>query len=92
MHVQVLAPGDRLHTPADIDAVLDDGIAHLVVLERNLVADRDIALRRHGDVFIVFHDPAGERLPGLHAFDHDDTHAIAFFMHHEMDHRDILFV
>src|SRR6185436_10665650 len=87
MYVQMLAFADRLHHLADIDAVLDHGVAGLVVPERDLVADRDVALRRDLEVLVVFHDPAGERLAGLDAFHHHDAYTIAFFMHHEMDHR-----
>src|SRR3954466_6600146 len=82
----MLALGDRRDHLADVDAVLDDGIAGPVVLERDLVTDRDIALRRHDDVFVVLHDPAGERLPGLDAFDDDDAHAVALLVHDEMNH------
>ncbi len=87
MDVQMLALADRLDHLADVDAVLDHRVAGLVVLERDLVADRDVALRRHHrEVLVVFHDPAGERLAGLHAFDHDDADAIAFFVDNEMNH------
>src|ERR1700682_935612 len=86
MDMQVLAPRDGLHHLADVDAVLDDGVAGPVVLERQLVPDGDIALRGHGDVLVVFHDPAAQGLPGPDAFDHDDADAVAFFMHDKMDH------
>ena len=32
-----------------------------------------------------------ERLAGLDAFHHDDADAVAFLVHHEMDHDVILF-
>src|SRR5512139_3695970 len=38
--VQVLARADVLHRAADVDAVLDDGVAALDRLDRDLVADR----------------------------------------------------
>jgi hypothetical protein len=50
------------------------------------VADGNVALGADLDVLVVLHDPAVERLPGLHAFDDDDAHAVAFLMHHEMNH------
>src|SRR5258706_192328 len=86
MHMQVLALADGLHHLADVDAVLDDRVADLVVLERELVADRDVALRRNLDVLVVLHDPAFQDVTGLDALDHDDADAVAFFMDHEMDH------
>src|SRR5687767_8881862 len=86
MDMQMLALRNGLHHLADVHAVLDYGVARLVVAQRDLVADRDVALRLHFDVFVVFHDPAGERLPGLHALDHDDANAVAFLVHHEMNH------
>src|ERR1041385_422281 len=86
MHVQVLALADGLHHLADVDAVFDDRIADLVVLERELVADGDITLRYHLYVLVVFHDPALERLAGLDALHHHDADAVAFLVDHEMNH------
>src|SRR4051812_2102548 len=82
----MLPLGDGSDHLADVDPVLDDRVAGAVVLERHLVADRNIARRRDGDVLVVFHDPAVERLTGSYAFDDDDADAVALFMHHEMDH------
>src|SRR5262245_53226084 len=86
LHVRVLALGDRRHDLADVDAVLDDGVARLVVLQSQLVADRDVALRDDADVLVVFHDPAGQLLAGLDPLDHDDAYAVALLVHYEMDH------
>src|SRR3989442_44814 len=91
MDMKMLALLDRLHHSSDVDAVLDHGIAGPVVLQRHLVADRNVAFGGHVDVFVVFHDPAVELLAGLDAFDDDHSDAVAFFMHYEMDHRVILF-
>src|SRR5687767_1080164 len=88
--MQVLALADGLHHLSDIDAVLDHGVARLVVLERELVPDRDVALRRDLDVLVVFHDPAPERLAGPDAFDDDYADAVAFLMDHEMNHRGVI--
>ena len=52
-----------------------------------LVADRDVVFGGHVDVFVIFHDPAVELLARLDAFDHDHSDAVAFFMHHETNHR-----
>jgi hypothetical protein len=86
MHVQMFALADRLHHLANVDAVLDDGVARLVIAQRDLVADRDVALGADFDVLVVLHDPAVERLAGLHSLDDDDADTVAFFVHHEMDH------
>src|SRR5688572_25333080 len=82
----MLAATDRLHYLADVDAVLDHRVARLVVLQRDLVADRDVALRGHLDVLVILHDPAGERLAGLDTLDDDHADAVAFLVHDEMDH------
>src|SRR5262245_11384909 len=81
---------DRRDDFADVDAVLDHAVAGLVILERDLVPDRDIALRLDLDVLVVFHDPAGELLACLDAFDDDDADAVAFFVDNEMNHRGVI--
>src|SRR6185503_15749973 len=86
MDVEMLALADRLNHLADVDAVLDDGVAGLVVAQRDLVPDRNVALRGDDDVLVVFHDPAGQGLPGFHAFDDDHADAVAFFVDNEMNH------
>src|ERR1041385_5065884 len=84
--MQVLALGGRLHHFADVDAVLDDGLALAVVLKRELVADGNVVPRHDLDIFVVFHDPASEMLTSLDAFHDDDADAVAFLVHHKMDH------
>src|SRR5690348_8027919 len=86
MDVQVLAFCDRLYHSSDVDAVLDDGVAFAIVAQRELVADGDVVPRHHLDVLVVFHDPASEMLAGLYSFHDDDTNAVAFLVHHKMDH------
>src|SRR5690349_21613583 len=86
MHMQVLALGDRLHHAADVDAVFDDGVAFAIVAQRELVADGNVVPRDYLDVLVVFHDPASEMLAGLDALHDDDADAIAFLVHHKMDH------
>src|SRR5215207_1003205 len=61
VHVHVLALPDRLHHAADVLTVLDGGVAFLEVGQRDLVADRDILLHRHGERGIALRDDA-ERL------------------------------
>src|SRR5688500_5300347 len=88
--MQMLALCDRLYHLADVDAVFDHRVAGLVVAQRKLVADRDVALRGDADVLVVLHDPAVERLAGFHAFDDDDADPVALLVHHEVDHDVIL--
>ena len=51
-----------------------------------LVADRDIALRANLDLAVLIHDPTGQLLAGLDAFDDDDAHRITLVVHNEMNH------
>src|SRR5688572_25425701 len=90
MHMRMLAALDRGDDFADIDAVLDHAVAGLMVLQRDLVTDRDIALGGYLDVLVVFHDPAAQRLAGLNTFDHDDADTVAFLVNHEMNHRNAI--
>src|SRR3954470_24038349 len=82
----MLAPRDRLHHFADVDAVLDHRVAGPVVAQGDLVADRNFAFGGDLDVLVVLHDPAVQRLAGADAFDDHDAYAVAFFMHDEMNH------
>src|SRR3954467_908556 len=84
--MHVLALGDRLHDFADIDPVLDDAIALAVVAQRELVADGNVVLRHDFDIPVLFHDPAVDMLAGLDALHDDDADAVAFLVHHEMNH------
>src|SRR2546423_6615279 len=84
--MHMLAPGDRSHHFADVDAVLDDRVALAVVAQRELVADGNVVLRHDFEVLVLFHDPAVDMLPGLHAFHDDDADAVALLVHHEMNH------
>src|SRR4051812_48032205 len=82
----MLAAGNRPHHFADVDAVLDDGVALAVVAQRELVADGNVVLRHDFEVLVLFHDPSVDMLPGLHSLDDDDADAIALLVHHEMNH------
>src|SRR2546423_10751055 len=84
--MHMLAPGDRSHHFADVDAVLDDRVALAVVTQRELMADGNVVLRHDFEVLVLFHDPAVDMLPGLHAFHDDDADAVALLVHHEMNH------
>ena len=52
--------------------VLDDRIADLHVLERDLVPERNVLRARQGDGAVFIEDQPGQRLAGLDAFDDDD--------------------
>src|SRR3954468_12767839 len=71
---------------ADVHAVLDDGVAGLVVAQRNLVADGNVVLRLDLDFLVLVHDPADKRLAGLDALHYDDAYAVALVVHDEMNH------
>src|SRR5687767_566204 len=86
LHVRVLAARDRRHHLADVDAVLDHRVARLVVLQRELVADGDIAPGGDLELLVVLHDPADQLLALFHALDDDDADAVALLMHDKMDH------
>jgi len=88
VHVSVLALGDRLHHLADVHTVLDDGVAHRQVLQRDLVAEGYVlhAGQRDGAIFVE--DEAGQRRPGLDAFDDDDRDRIGRIVQYAMDHRE----
>src|SRR3954454_12508000 len=59
VHVGMLARLDRRDDAAHVDAVLDDGLAHGHVLQRHLVADRDVLARTQLGEAVVVHHPAG---------------------------------
>ena len=82
----MLAGLDRRHHLAHVDAVLDDGVAHRHVAQRDLVADRDVlpGVDHHG--LVLVHDPAVERHAGLHAFHDDHGHGVARVVQYEMNH------
>src|SRR5688572_6053367 len=86
LHVRVLAARDGRDDLADVDAVLDDGVPRLVILERDLVADRDVAPGGDLELLVILHDPAHQLLALLHALDDDDADAVALLMHDKMDH------
>src|SRR5512139_320882 len=83
--VQVLAGANVLDGLPDIHAVLDDRVAGLDALDRQLVADRDVRLRVELDHLVLVHDPAVEAGAGLQALHHHNTHAVALVMDDEVD-------
>src|SRR5688572_18158335 len=77
--------GDGL---ADVEAVLDDGVALPDVPRGDLVSDGDVIERLDLDGGIILHHPAGKLLAGLDAFDHGDTYGVLLVMNQNMDHFD----
>ena len=69
----MLAHLDRRDRAADVDAVLDDGVVRLQLLDRQFVADRDVRQRLDRKVLVLVHDPARQVLSGFHTFDDDHT-------------------
>src|ERR1700690_1444798 len=86
VHVRMLADLDRRDGAADVDAVLDHRVLVGQLLDRQLVADGDVALRAHLDFLVLVHDPAGELLAGLNAFDYDHADRIVLVMHYKVNH------
>ena len=77
---------DRLHHLADVDAVLDHRVAHRHVLQRDLVADRNVLHALQRDRPVLVEDEPGERRAGLDAFDDDDRDRIVGIVQHAMNH------
>src|SRR6267142_477080 len=86
VNVGVLADFNRRHGAADVDAVLDHGIFGGERANGELVTDRDVALCTNLDLSVLIHDPAGQVLGGLYAFDDHHTHRVTFIVHNEMNH------
>jgi len=82
--VDVLARRNVGHGLADVLAVLPDRVARLDVLERDLVADRDVVLRLQPEIGIVVRDDAEHVGSGLEAFHHDDSDRVLPIMYEEL--------
>ena len=80
------ALADRLHDLADVDAVLDDGVADRHVLQRDLVADRDVLRALERDRPVLVQDESGQRRSGLDAFDDHDGDRIVGIVQYAMNH------
>src|SRR5689334_25114326 len=68
VNVGMLARLDRRDDLADVDAILDHRIAHVQVLEGNLVSERDVLRAAQIDRPVLVEDQSGQRLSGLDAF------------------------
>src|SRR5487761_2280053 len=86
VHVGMLAHLDRRNGAADVHAVLDHRVVRRELLDREFVADRNVALRAHLDFLVLVHDPAGELLAGFDALDDDHADRIVLVMHYKVDH------
>ena len=85
--VRMLPLGDRLHHLADVDAVLDDRGAHRHVVQRDLVAKRNVLHARQRDRPVLVEDEAGQRSAGLDALDHHHGDRILGVVQYAMNHR-----
>src|SRR5262249_42215959 len=88
--MHVVTELDRLDDFADIDAILDDGVARLEVFERDLVPQRDVHRRLGLDRLVGIERTTLEGLTGL---DIDDgyTDRITLVVHQELNHSHISF-
>src|SRR5689334_15023064 len=88
--MRVIALPDRLYDLPDVDAILDHGVANLHVLQRHLVADRDVLPAFELDRPVLVEDQSGQRRSGLDAFDDDDGDAVVRVMQYAVDHGSFL--
>ena len=84
MYVDMVSLADTGDRTADIMPILYKCGALLYITERNLVAEGNRIHGLDGNGFIGLHDPAPQRLPRLHVFDHDNPHRIGFIVDQEM--------
>src|SRR5215510_2747986 len=86
VHVRVLADLDVGHSLADVEPVLDDGVALIDGLRGDLVADGDVRERLDLDGRVVLHHPADELLAGLDALDDGYADAVLLVVNEKMNH------
>src|SRR6218665_2189172 len=86
LHMGMRAGLDRRDHPAHVDAVLVYRVPRLHLLERHLVADRDVLPGMDQDLAVLVHDPAVERHAGLDALDHHDGHRVPGVVQNEVKH------
>src|SRR5688572_26806802 len=86
MHVGMSPRLDVGGRAADVVPVLDYRISALDVLQRNLMADRNILLSLERDGAILVHDPAGQVLAAFHTLDDDHCDSVVWVVQYEMNH------
>ena len=79
--VALLGVGDNA---SDVLAVLDDGVALLEVLQRHLVADRNVVIGLGLGRRIGLGDDAHHLGAALQALDDDDAHVVLWAVHEEL--------
>src|SRR5690348_11001799 len=84
--VGMLALPDRLHDLADVHAILDHRVPDGHVLQRHLVADRDVLAALELDSAVLVENESGQRRSRLDAFDDDDGDAVVRVMQYAVDH------
>lgn len=75
---------DSGDTFADVMSIFDNGIAGLNRRQRNFVANGNSIKAFHFYCFIALHDPAGQHLPFLDAFNDDNANRVFFFVNKKM--------
>jgi len=88
--VGVLARLDRRDDLADVDAVLVDRVADGHVLQRDLVADRDVLRGLDADRLVLVHDPGLELRAGLDAFDDRHRDGVLGVVQYDVNHSSLL--
>src|SRR6218665_3925264 len=86
LHMGMRAGLDRRDHPAHVDAVLVSRVAGAHVLERHLVADRDVLPAMDKDLAGLGPDPAVSRPAGLDAFALHDGHRVPGVVKNEVNH------
>src|SRR5438132_4226998 len=86
VHMGVLPGLDGSDDLADVDAILDDGVADIHILESDLVSQRNVLNAGQGDRAILVEDQAGQRLSSLNALDNDDGDRILGIVKNTVNH------
>jgi hypothetical protein len=71
MNVDVLTGANLRHDFADVFTILNDRIAHFEILERDLVPQRNVLVRRQLAPIAFVNGFTGQTFPGLHVSDGD---------------------
>src|SRR4029079_18765170 len=90
VNVRVLPLLYGRHDLPNVDTVLDHRVARLHVLQRDLVADRNVLHARQRDRAVFIQDQAGERGPRLDALDDDDGDRIFRIVQYAVNHFGLL--
>src|SRR5262249_42318719 len=87
VNVGVLSRLDGCNDLPDVDAVLDDRVAHVHVAQGNLVSERNVLGARQAGGAVLVENQSGQCLSGLDAFDDDDGNGILGVVQYAVNHR-----